>query len=392
VAIDLQHTDRSQWHQIVAQQPEAMSARDQTGINPLGMFGGRLVLTYLRDGQPFIRVYSLKGDLLHTVSLPAAGSIWSGFSGNPHDTEVFYWFLGLTDPSTIYRLEVTTGHTSIFAQPQPPFDKSRYTVRQDFYESADGTRIPIFVAHRSDLKRDSAAPTWLYGYGALGWVSFIWYQPHILAWLEMGGVYAQPSLRGGGEYGEEWHRAALKGKKIKAVEDYLAAAQWLISKQYTSSARLVANGGSLSAPLAAAAVERRPDLFGAAVIDRPVTDMIRYERFTGGAFWSPEFGSVENADDFKSLLAFSAYHNAQKPGCRPPILILAGERDRTAPPLHARKLAAALQASQSCRNPAVLKMMAGATHNFGNTPEQQVDSYGDLLAFLTTLFKLTPER
>jgi prolyl oligopeptidase len=391
VMIDLKAPERRRWREIVREQRDAISARDQTGVNPIGMYGGRLVLTYVRDGQPYLRVFTTHGAPTHTIELPRAGAIWNGFSGTASRPEVFFWFLGLTDPSTIYTLDTRRGTLAVFERPTVRFDRSRYVVKQDFYTSADGTRIPIFVAHRADVKPGEPRPTWLYGYGALGWVSFIWYQPHILAWLEMGGVYAQPGIRGGGEYGEEWHRAALQTKKHVAVDDYLAAAQWLIDNRYATGTRLVANGGSLSAPLAAAAVDRRPDLFGAVVIDRPVTDMVRFEKFTGGGFWTPEFGSVNDPAEFKSLLSLSAYHTAQKPACLLPTLVMAGDLDRTAPPLHARKLVAALQESQTCPNPVRLKMMPGATHNFGNSPEQQVDSFSDLLMFLSQLFKMSPD-
>lgn len=392
IEMDLLEPGRSEWRTVVPEQVEAIAARDQTGGNALGMFGDRLLLMYLRDGRPFLRIFTAGGALAHSIELPAAGSVWGGFTGRQSSPEVFFQFLGMADPSTILRLDVVTGTLHTVRRAAIPFDSSRYVVAQDFYRSPDGTRIPIYVVHRRGLARDGRNPTLLYGYGALGWVSFIWYQPHVLAWLEMGGVYAQPAIRGGGEYGKSWHEAALRAKKQTAVDDYLAAADWLVRERYTSTDRLVATGGSLSAPLAAAALAQRPSQFGAAVIDRPVSDLVRYERFTGAAFWTPEFGSVANPQDFAFLHRFSPYHEALKGTCLPPTIVMVGERDQTAPPLHGYKLVAARQAAASCDAPVLLKLMRGAAHDFGKTPGQQADSFAAELTFLAQILQLEPAR
>src|SRR5262249_19782781 len=201
-------------------------------------------------------------------------------------------------------------------------------------------------------------------------------------WLEMGGVYAQPSIRGGGEYGEAWHQAGAKHNKQNAIDDYIAAAEWLIAKRYTSSSRLVANGGSASGALAAAAIIQRPELFAAAVIDRPVLDLLRFDRFTQAGYWIPEFGSPDDPDDFKVLRAWSPYQNVNPGQCYPAMLVMSGDRDQVAVPLHAYKFTAAMQAAQGCENPVLLKVMWGAGHNFGLTADQTSDSWGDQTAFL----------
>ncbi len=263
IAIDLNGPQRERWREVVPEMREAINGRDQTGGNALGMYGNRFVLMYVKDGRPLIRIFDTSGKLRHEIATPVGGSIWAGFVGKQRDPEVFYWYLGWTDPSTIYRLDVEAGRSTVFKRSIVRFDRSQYVVKQVFYASKDGTRVPMFVIHRKEIKLDSGNPAYMYGYGGMGWISFPWFQPHILAWLEMGGVYAQPSLRGGGEYGEEWHQAGIRKNKQNAVDDYIATAEWLIQSEYTSAKRLVANGGSLSAPLVAAAIQQRPDLFGA---------------------------------------------------------------------------------------------------------------------------------
>jgi prolyl oligopeptidase len=204
----------------------------------------------------------------------------------------------------------------------------------------------------------------------------------------MGGVYALPGIRGGGEYGEAWHQAGVKLREQNSIDDYLAAAEWLIGNGYTSAAKLVANGGSLSGALAGAAIQQRPDLFAASVIDIPVADLLRFDQFTGGSYWLPDLGSPAVREEFTSLYSYSPYHNVKRGQCYPPTLIMVGERDQSAVPMHGYKLTAALQAAQGCGHPILLKMMWGAGHNFGATPEQEVDSYTDELAFLVRVLKL----
>lgn len=390
VAIDLGRPQRERWLEVVPQMKEAINGRDQTGGNALGMYGNRFVLMYVRDGRPLVRVFDMRGKLRREFAQPIGGSIWAGFGGAQRDPEVFYWYLGWTDPSAVYRLNVVTGRNTIFKRAPVKFDGSRYVVKQVFYNSKDGTRVPLFLIHRKDLKLDGDNPTYMYGYGGMGWVSFTWFQPHRLAWLEMGGVYAQPSLRGGGEYGETWHQAGIKRNKQNTIDDYLAAAEWLIAKKYTSTKKLVATGGSLSGPLAAAAIQQRPDLFGASTISIPVLDLLRFDQFNGGAYWRSELGSPSDPAEFKTLLASSPYHNVKSGQCYPPTLVMAGELDQTAVPAHAWKFTAAMQAAQSCDNAVLLKTMKGAGHNYGGTAEQTVDSYTDELMFLARTLRLSP--
>ncbi len=379
------------WQEVVGQSAEAISAGSTVGGNALGMFGNRLVLMYMKDSNPRLRIFDLRGRLQHEVQLPSGGTIWGGLSGTQNDDEVFYQFLSLTSPGLFYRLDLRSRQNQVFLRPQVKLNPNDYETKQVFYQSKDGTRVPMFIAHRKGLKLDGNNPAYMYGYGAMSWVAFLFYQPHVITWLDMGGVYAIPGIRGGGEYGEDWHQAGVKQKKQNAVDDYIAATQWLIQNRYTSAAKFVANGGSASsAVVAAAAITQHPELYGAAVLDIPVFDMLRYHLFTNGRYWLSEFGSPDNAEEFKALLAFSPYHNLKDGQCYPPTIINVGERDTVALPLHAYKFTARLQRAQGCANPVLLKTMRGAGHNFGATPEQRINSWTDQLTFLVDVLKLNP--
>ncbi len=388
VAIDLAKPQREHWTEVIPEAAETIAGGSLVGGNALGIFGNRFVIMYMKAGRPLVKVYDLQGRFQYQVDLPSSGSIWGGFSGQQNDCEVFYQFLGLADPSSIHVLDVETGKSAIFRRSELRLDPDHFETKQVFYQSKDGTRVPMFVSHKKGTQRNGNNPAFIYGYGAFGWSSFLWYQPHVLAWMEMGGVYAVAGIRGGGEYGEAWHQAGMKHNKQNAIDDYLAAAEWLIANKYTSPSKLAANGGSASGALAGAAVLQRPDLFGASIIDRPALDMIRFEKFTSAGHWIHEFGSAENPDEFKTLYAYSPYHNIKRGQCYPPTLIMVGDRDQVTVPLHAYKFVAALQTAQGCDNPVLLKMMWGAGHNFGATPAQTIDSLTNEMAFLVAALNL----
>lgn len=382
IAVDLTEPARGSWRTVVAESVDFVAGTSTVGGNALGVFGGRFVIMYLRDGRPRLRIFDTRGRLLHEPMLPDGGMVWGGLSGRQSGRDVYFQFLSLTDPATVYRLDVTTGSVTDVTRAPLGISAGRIIVEQVFYPARDGTRIPMFVAHRADAAIDGTHSAFMYGYGAFGWVSFIWYQPFVLHWIESGGVYAQPSIRGGGEYGERWHQAGARRLKQTGIDDYLAAAEWLLAHKYAAPGRLVANGGSASGALAAAAVLQRPDLFGAAVIDRPVLDLLRFDRFTQGTYWSPEFGSPTDPEDFSVLRRWSPYHNLVQGRCYPPTLVMSGDQDQVAVPLHAYKFTAALQAAQGCDHPVLLKIMHGAGHNFGNTPEETADAWADQAVFL----------
>lgn len=374
-------------HNIIPEAVDPISGNSLVGGNAIGFFGGKFMVTYIKDGVPYLKGFERNGQLAYRTGLPIDGSIWGGFSGSQKDTHIFYRFLGFTSPSTIYRIDVSTGEASVFKSSEVKFDKELYITQQVFYTSKGGTRVPMFITHRKGIALRGNNPTIMYAYGAFSWISFLWYQEHLLLWLEKGGVYAQPSIRGGGEYGEQWHQSGIGKNRQNAVDDYLAAAQWLIDNKYTSSKRLVANGGSLSSPLASMAVIQRPDLFGAFVVDRPAFDMLRYTKFTGGSNWTSELGDPANPAEFESVYQQSPYHQLDSTKCFPPTMIMVGDLDQVTPPAHAYKFTAALQSTNTC-NPILLKMMWGAGHSFGSTREQVIDSRTDELLFLMISLQL----
>ena len=379
-----------QLEELVAERDEAISGNSLVGGNGVGYYGGRFVLLYTKDALPLVRVFDASGALAYEVELPDVGTIWGGFKGHDDSDEVFYRFLSLTDANVLYRLDLATGESRPFQQPSLAFDSDRFETQQVFYTSKDGTRVPMFVVHRKGLELDGSNPLFMYAYGAFGWTAFLWYQPHVIAWLEMGGVYALPGIRGGGEYGRSWHEDGVGQNRQNAVDDYIAATEWLIDQGYTSPDRMVANGGSASASLAAMAVLQRPDLYGAAVIDIPSLDLLRYHRHPGSGGWVEEFGDPDDPDDFSVLRRLSPYHTIEAGACYPPMLVMAGEKDETALPLHAYKFVARMQANAppGCASPALLKVMWGAGHSYGTTARQQAQSWADAWAFLDTALGL----
>lgn len=388
VALDLASPDKLTT--IVAESKETLAGGSLVGGNAVGMFGNWFAAMYWGDGRPLIRVFDIGGRLRQTINLPEGASVWGGLSGAQGDDEIFYALLSLTSPRTIHRLDLRAGKVSVFRRAELNFRESDFAINQVFYRSKDQTRVPMFIAHKKGIRLDGSNPILMYGYGAFGWNSFLFYQPHVLAWMEMGGIYALPRIRGGGEYGADWHHQGMNLKEQNSIDDFIAAAEWLIANKYTSASKIVASGGSASGPLAGAAITQRPELFGAAIIDIPVLDMLRYERFGAARTWTQEFGSVENADEFRALLSYSPCHNIRPGRCYPPILIRVGERDETATPLHGYKFAAAMQSAQGCLNPVLLKVIWGAGHSLGGTDEQVIESRADEMAFLALVLGISP--
>lgn len=305
---------------------------------------GRLVLTYLRDVASRVAVFDLEGRPLGEVPLPGLGAV-GAVGGKFKDSEVFVSFSSFLYPGTILRHDVETGRTDVWREARTGFDASRYETRQVFYPAKDGTRIPMFVTHRKGLKLDGSAPTWLYAYGGFNIVLRPQFAVPPLAWIEQGGVYAVANIRGGGEYGREWHLAATKERRQTAFDDFIAAADWLVAQGYTAHARLVIDGRSNGGLLLGAVLNQRPDLCAAAVPAVGVMDMLRYHRFTVGAAWATDFGTSETPEGFAALRAYSPVHTA-RPGARyPAILVTTGDHDDRVHPAHSYKYTAAMQAA-----------------------------------------------
>ena len=382
IAVDIRNPQRAYWKTII---PEAKDT-----LNFVNLVDNRFVAVYVEDARHVIRVFDTAGKFERTIKFPDLGTTFSGFVGRSFDRYSYYSFNAAAYPpgASIFRLDARTGESVPFRQPKLSYNPADYETRQVFYTSKDGTRVPLHIASKRGIKLDGKNPTLLYAYGAAGWHAIPWYQPQVLAWMEAGGVYALANARGGGEYGEEWHQAGIKTKKQNTIDDFIAAAEWLIANRYTSRERLAINGGSLSSPLAGAALVQRPELFGAVLMDISVTDMVRYDHFTGGAGWRAELGSSSNQEEFRALLAYSPYHNLKPGTCYPPTLITAGERDETTVPSHSYKFTAALQAAQGCEKPALMQVMWGTGHILGKDREQSAEILSRQLAFLTESLKV----
>lgn len=371
VAIDLEQPDQVQ---------EVIPEAEET-LQGVSLINNQFVAFYLKDAHTQIKTFALDGTYLGEIPLPGLGSA-SGFGGKRYDTETFYTFTSFTTPPTIYRYDFTSGTSTLFRQPQVDFDPQAYEVQQVFYTSKDGTRIPMFLVHRRGLTRTGDHPTLLYGYGGFGISLTPSFSVGLVAWLEMGGVYAQPSLRGGGEYGEEWHQAGTKLNKQKVFDDSIAAAEWLIAHGYTNPAKLAISGGSNGGLLVGACLVQRPELFAAALPAVGVFDMLRFHKFTIGWAWISEYGSPENPEEFKALYAYSPLHNLKPGTAYPATLITTADHDDRVVPAHSFKFAAALQAAQGGSQPILIRIDTKAGHGAGKPTSKLIEEAADRWAFL----------
>ncbi len=381
IAVSLDRPALESWRDVI---PEREFPIDPTV--GAAVLGDKIAVAYRRDARLEAYAYDFDGSEAYPIDLRDGGETWS-FRGRPGDRYAYYRLFSVVDPGSLYRLDTRTGETTLFIGSELPYDASEFVTRQVFYHSRDGTRVPMFLVHQRGLQLDGANPVFMYGYGAFNWAAAPWFQPKVAVWLQLGGVYALPNIRGGGEYGETWHQAGVRRNKQNSIDDFIAAGKWLIDRGYTSADLLVGNGGSASGPLIAAALVQRPDLFRAAVIDFPALDMLRLEAFSGGRRWRSDFGSVEDEADFRALLAYSPYHNVE-PACYPATIVTPGELDESTVPMHAYKFVAALQHAQTCDQPILLRVSWGAGHSSGATPEQSIDNWADQLALLSDLLDI----
>jgi prolyl oligopeptidase len=343
--------------------------------------GDRLVVHYLVDVQSRLRLFTLDGQPAGEVALPGIGAVGWPLGARVSAPELFYAFTSFLAPDTIYRCDLRSGASVPFRPPRVPFDASPYETRQVFSTSKDGTRVPMFVTAARNLERDGTHPALLTGYGGYGITKEPSFEPDIPLFLEMGGVWAVANIRGGGEYGEDWHRAGMLDRKQNSFDDFFASAEYLISERYTAPGKLAIYGYSNGGLLVGAAITQRPELFAAAVGNAGHYDMLRYDRFTVGAGWITEYGSPEDPAAFRSLLAYSPLHNVKAGTCYPATLLLAADHDDAVVPGHAYKFAAALQAAQACDAPILLRVARNASHNYASR-QAQIAERSDLWAFL----------
>lgn len=342
--------------------------------------GGKLFVEYSKDVTSQITVFDYKGKNEGAVQLPGVGTV-GGFGGERDDKSVFYTFTSFTFPPTIYRYDIATKQSSVFRKPEVDFDPSAYETKQVFYPSKDGTKIPMFITYRKGLTLDGDNPTLLYGYGGFNISLPPSFSPLRIAFLEQGGVFAQANLRGGSEYGETWHEQGMKLKKQNVFDDFIAAAEFLIREKYTSSAKLAVNGGSNGGLLVGAVMNQRPDLFRVAVPQVGVMDMLRFHKFTIGWNWIADYGSSDNADEFKALYAYSPIQNI-KPGLNyPATMITTADHDDRVVPAHSFKYAATLQEAYKGQNPVLIRIDTNSGHGASNT-KKAIEATADVYSFM----------
>lgn len=379
VAIDVRRPDAART--VV---PEAAAA-----LQGASAVGKRLILSYLVDAHSAVKVYDYAGKFVRDVALPGLGNA-GGFAGFSNDRETFYAYSGWTTPPTLYRYDVVSGKSTVYRKPQIAFDPSGYDTKEVFYRSKDGTRVPMMISARKGIALDGSNPTILYGYGGFDIPMTPYFSSFIATWLQMGGIYAVANIRGGSEYGEAWHRGGMLGNKQHVFDDFIAAAEYLIAQKYTSTPKLAIKGESNGGLLVGAVETQRPDLFGAAVPGVGVLDMLRFDKFTIGNFWIPEYGcSTCGAADFAWLYKYSPYANVKAGVAYPPTLIVTSDHDDRVFPAHSFKFAARMQAAQSGPAPVLLRVQLKAGHGESTTLAQSIDLTADVYAFLVKNLAMT---
>jgi prolyl oligopeptidase len=384
IAIDTANPDKTSWRTLIAESQQVLES--------VKLVNDQFVAVYNRDAHHEIWRFSLDGKRLGEISLPTLGTVISNFeyvvSGSRPDEELFYGFTSFLFPLSIYRYDFA-GDTSecIFAPPLD-FNTAEYETHQVFVKSKDGTQIPLFLTQKKGLELNGQNPTLLYGYGGFNVSLMPGFAPQRLAWLEMGGVYAHAILRGGGEYGEDWHQAGMLHNKQNVFNDFIACAEWLISENVTSTPKLAINGGSNGGLLVGACMTQRPDLFGACLPAVGVMDMLRFHKFTIGWAWISDYGSADDTEQFKTLYAYSPLHNLKAGVHYPPTLITTADHDDRVVPGHSFKFAAALQAAQAGEAPTLIRIQTKAGHGFGKPTTILIEELADVYAFLFWALKI----
>lgn len=373
--VDLRQPTRDKWQEII---PESDS-----NIEGFSLVGGRIFVNYLKNVRSSVRIFSPEGKPLRDISFPSLGTV-GGVSGRWENQEAFFMFTSFHLPTTIYRYSVEPGKQEEWARLKVPIRSDRFELKQVWYTSRDGTQVPMFVMHRKGIQLDGSNLALLTGYGGFAQSLTPAFNQRAALWVERGGVFAVPNLRGGGEFGEKWHQAGMREKKQNVFDDFIAAAEWLIQNGYTQPSRLAISGGSNGGLLVGAALTQRPELFRAVVCSYPLLDMLRYHKFLIAKFWVPEYGSADDPEQFKYLYRYSPYHQVKFGAKYPAVLLITGDADTRVAPLHARKMAALLQAATGSDNrPVLLRYDTKAGHVGAATPvSKRIDDLTDELSFL----------
>ncbi|EPX59043.1 Prolyl endopeptidase [Cystobacter fuscus DSM 2262] len=378
--VEPERPGRADWRELV---PEDSVA----SLQGLHIVGGHLALEYLQEATTRVRLLTLTGEPVRDVALPGVGAA-SNLYGLEDRDEAWFVFSSFVTPPQVYKTSVSTGRVETWARVDLPLEPERYTVEQAFCRSKDGTRVPVFLVHRRDLKRDGDRPVLLTGYGGFNISLLPSFRASIFPWLDAGGVYAVANLRGGGEYGTAWHEAGRLHRKQNVFDDFHAVAEFLVRERYTRPGRLAISGGSNGGLLVGAAMTQRPELYGAVVCQVPLLDMVRYHLFGSGKTWIPEYGTADNPSDFQVIHAYSPYHHVRSGTAYPSLLMMAADHDDRVDPLHARKFVAAVQGAGSPA-PALLRIEANAGHGGSDQVAKAIESSVDLYAFLSSALGVT---
>jgi prolyl oligopeptidase len=375
VAIDTRTPEPAQWKTLIPEGAEVIDAVE--------LIGGRFVVKTMRDASSRLTVHARDGRLVGPIALPGLGTV-AVVSGRDDESELFYSFTSFATPTTIFRHDLAADRGAVFRAPQVAFKPDDFETRQVFYTSKDGTRVPMFITHRKDLTRDGSAPAILYGYGGFDISLTPGFSVSMVAWMEAGGIYAVPNLRGGGEYGRAWHEAGTKEKKQNVFDDFIAAAEWLFANKYTAPDKLVLSGGSNGGLLVGAVINQRPDLCRVAWPAVGVMDMLRFHKFTVGYAWTSDYGSSDDPAGFKYLSAYSPLHTMKAGARYPAVLVTTADHDDRVHPAHSFKYAAALQAAVAKdlkERPVMIRIETKAGHGAGKPTGKVIEEAADRLAF-----------
>ncbi len=373
IAIDLRKPEREHWEEIIPPAKETLEG--------VSLIGNLFVASYLKDASTRVKIFTMEGEFVRDVDFGMIASA-EGFEGRRGDTETFYLLGGFTLPPSIYRYDLITGKSTLMRRTKVGFNPDDYEVKQIFYNSKDGTRVPMFLSHKKGIKRDGSNATLLYGYGGFDISITPYFSITRLAWMEMGGVLAIANLRGGGEYGEPWHKAGTKLRKQNVFDDFIAAAEWLIEKKYTRSAKLAIQGRSNGGLLVGAAMTQRPELFAACLAGVGVMDMLRFHKFTAGRYWTDDYGSSDNPEEFQALYAYSPYHNLDTGASYPATLVTTADTDDRVVPGHSFKFISRLQYAQAGKAPVLARIETRAGHGAGKPTSKLIEEAADEWAFL----------
>jgi prolyl oligopeptidase len=382
IEIDLTKPDRKFWKDFIAE--------DKSVLETVNYIGERFIANYMVDAHSVVKIFDEQGKFLHDLDNKEIGTIY-GFSGDKDSDVTFYTFTSFTTPAVIYSYDIKANKSSVYEKANINFNTDDYETKQIFYTSKDGTKVPMFIVHKKGIALDGKNPTLLYGYGGFNISLTPSFSISRCVWLEQGGIVAIPNIRGGGEYGEEWHKAGTLMRKQNVFDDFIAAAEYLISNQYTSPERLAIQGGSNGGLLVGAVANQRPDLFAVALPAVGVMDMLRYHKFTIGRYWATDYGTSEDSKEmFEYLYKYSPLHNIKPDVEYPAVLVTTGDHDDRVVPAHSFKYIATLQATYKGERPVLIRIETQAGHGAGKPTKKIIDEIADTYAFTFYNMGFTP--